>query len=890
MKPGSRDLYANLIKISTPNNFYPCNLALAAGIGQFHGIRLRYLTGGQCPIIVYKSMNKGKSQGKSGVARMVCYLVSDWKTNKLSPKLSIETIKKKCSFTTCSLYFDDVKNDNFISRNTEGFDDGEVYETGEGIFPKRAEIFFSANYFTMDEQATSDSERICDRLAAIPFDEWAFMPAAEFSRRQNVFKTVVDSEIKPTELVIGEMGDYINSAEFLEKREEFAQWLYDKAEVIKMRTLLTNYGSFYAIHWKLHQIFKTEWEKMGYSWEGFLEWVDKVHVPFLVSQHMEKDHAIHSIRRYINGLMEFANVMSETDVQKFMRICSSEKTKSKHVLAVHNDKKYPDLQKLGHVRLLDLRSHLPSIGGLWDDSTFATFVRNEVDDLDTTKYDRTSMVAKRALLIPMAVFTSAQKMKLCDLTGQKEYYSLADSETPSGVEEIVNSTSTSGIQMRLALTDVSSIHIPSSETMNEISLRDQIFENQDDVPDRSLEREEAEDVISGSEGEDSEEVSDDNVEEYPCGLCSIKASSLPNLIAHMQEHQKSKKKSKQDKRTTKTATFNCEECDQFFARRKDLKKHVLHDHPLSEDSSIDNPITFHCDECDLVAKSAKDLEKHVNKNHGNNAKTSNETLTEKTCLDITTKRFSKSMKANASRNISNVNESFICECGFSSSTKSGVSRHKCHKQKLMIKCNYCEKYCGNAGSLKLHMRSKHKDEMNTIADANITVNTNKTMDFTNVDATNEIVESSSNNVDAANKTVDPISKTLDDANKTADVTNKDETVRKPLIKCDHCEKYCGNAGSLKLHMRAKHKDMTNKSLDTDKAKKTLTEAEVIPRENTNLNEATTETNSKEKNKTTDDQTEAVENANNPAIEGSVRRSSRRRSISNHKSKASASRK
>ena len=248
------------------------------------------------------------------------------------------------------------------------------------------------------------------------------------------------------------------------------------------------------------------------------------------------------------------------------------------------------------------------------------------------------------------------------------------------------------------------------------------------------------------------------------------------------------------------------------------------------------------------------------------------------------------MKANASRNISNVNESFICECGFSSSTKSGVSRHKCHKQKLMIKCNYCEKYCGNAGSLKLHMRSKHKDEMNTIADANITVNTNKTMDFTNVDATNEIVESSSNNVDAANKTVDPISKTLDDANKTADVTNKDETVRKPLIKCDHCEKYCGNAGSLKLHMRAKHKDMTNKSLDTDKAKKTLTEAEVIPRENTNLNEATTETNSKEKNKTTDDQTEAVENANNPAIEGSVRRSSRRRSISNHKSKASASRK
>jgi hypothetical protein len=209
VKPGSRDLFANLIKVATPNNFYPCSLALASGIGQFHGLKLRFLTGGQCPVVVYKSKNKGKAQGKSGVARMVCYLVSDWKNNKLSPKLSSETIKKKSSFTSCPLYFDDVKKDAFIGRITEGFDDGEVYETAEGVFPKRAELFFSANYFSMDELASSDAERTCDRLSVIPFEEWGFMTASEFSKRRALFKKVVDCDIKPTELVIGEMGDFL---------------------------------------------------------------------------------------------------------------------------------------------------------------------------------------------------------------------------------------------------------------------------------------------------------------------------------------------------------------------------------------------------------------------------------------------------------------------------------------------------------------------------------------------------------------------------------------------------------------------------------------------------------------------------------------------------------
>ena len=43
----------------------------------------------------------------------------------------METIKKRASFTTMPLYFDDVKDVKFLARATEGFDDGEVYETSK---------------------------------------------------------------------------------------------------------------------------------------------------------------------------------------------------------------------------------------------------------------------------------------------------------------------------------------------------------------------------------------------------------------------------------------------------------------------------------------------------------------------------------------------------------------------------------------------------------------------------------------------------------------------------------------------------------------------------------------------------------------------------------------
>ena len=74
---------------------------------------------------------RGKSQGKSGVGCLIAKCTSDWSRNKISHRLKIETIKKRASFTTMPLYFDNVTDDKFLAKITEGFDDGEVYETAE---------------------------------------------------------------------------------------------------------------------------------------------------------------------------------------------------------------------------------------------------------------------------------------------------------------------------------------------------------------------------------------------------------------------------------------------------------------------------------------------------------------------------------------------------------------------------------------------------------------------------------------------------------------------------------------------------------------------------------------------------------------------------------------
>lgn len=270
--------------------------------------------------------------------------VSSWSRNKISYRLKMETIKKRLSFTTLPVFFDDVKDEKFLDKITEGFDDGEVYETSEGEFVRQAEVVFSANYFGMDEiNTTVDGERVLDRISVIPFSEWDDIPAEEFAMKQTRFKQVVDSPEKPTEFLIGEIGMFIRSAEFKAKKVEFGRLLFNMCEgCVKIRTLGTNYGSFYAIMWKIHEVFKDVWTEMDESWDGFLEWAKNVHAPFLIKQHIEKDHSRHSIRRYILALLDNIILWSLVERRKVLKICETKKLKNgqKYCLAFHPSPRY----------------------------------------------------------------------------------------------------------------------------------------------------------------------------------------------------------------------------------------------------------------------------------------------------------------------------------------------------------------------------------------------------------------------------------------------------------------------------------------------------------------------------------------------------------------------
>ena len=50
--PGGRDVFAKVIRVAPPSNFYPSQLALAAGFAFFHGQLLRKITGGQLPVVI----------------------------------------------------------------------------------------------------------------------------------------------------------------------------------------------------------------------------------------------------------------------------------------------------------------------------------------------------------------------------------------------------------------------------------------------------------------------------------------------------------------------------------------------------------------------------------------------------------------------------------------------------------------------------------------------------------------------------------------------------------------------------------------------------------------------------------------------------------------------
>ena len=290
--------------------------------------------------------------------------------------------------------------------------------------------------------------------------------------------------------------------------------------------------------------------------------------------------------------------------------------------------RYRDFQEMGGVKLKDLKMHTNAAGGKWGEDTWAALVKDNYEEgfNDTTEAVDDALEKtqpKRSLLIPLSVFTSSHIMKLAELLGQTDDFKKfgADEETPSGVEEIRNSTQRpgQGESLNLVLSDVSSI-LPANGNGEELEEDDIIFEElQRPIEDDFLHDE----TINGD--------TEDEVEN---------------------------------------------ETDVFESTRDESEE--------DEDEDEDNMV-FTCVETTGTSRSKS--------RRG---------------------RRTTTMKARQPRNITVVEKNnqtfFVCPCGFSSTNKSGSSRHKCrsNQNKAIFPCKDCGKICQNAGSLKRHVLAMHR--------------------------------------------------------------------------------------------------------------------------------------------------------------------------------------
>ena len=316
-----------------------------------------------------------------------------------------------------------------------------------------------------------------------------------------------------------------------------------------------------------------------------MNWLERVHVPFLMKQHQEKDHAKNSIKRYFNDLFNnFMVTWTVLERRKLLKLCETAKLKTgeKYCLAFHPSLTFRDLQEMGGVKLKELKDHTNSIGGAWGADTWACLVKDDTDDFDNDSnpgFDNTC--SKRALLVPVSVFPSTTIIKVCDFLGQNDDYRRfgADEETPSGVEEEVQRNSTQLPGSQALSIQLSSIDHPDITTVGSVANDDIQF---DDLPPHH-------DTFDDS-------ADDTFVEEArPNSLRS-------NLSMSMTNRREVTEIMKQDK------TYYVCECGYSSAVKSAVSCHKCRSGPS---------VLFNCQECTKVCKNPGSLKRHMNKMHRN---------------------------------------------------------------------------------------------------------------------------------------------------------------------------------------------------------------------------------------------------------------------------------
>ena len=81
---------------------------------------------------------------------------------------------------------------------------------------------------------------------------------------------------------------------------------------------------------------------------------------------------------------------------------------------------------MGGVRLIFLKAHTNAVCGAWGENTWAALVKDTCEAVfETADYEADGLEdtqAKRALLIPINMFTSSHIIKIASMTGQTDDY------------------------------------------------------------------------------------------------------------------------------------------------------------------------------------------------------------------------------------------------------------------------------------------------------------------------------------------------------------------------------------------------------------------------------------------------------------------------------------
>ena len=329
-----------------------------------------------------------------------------------------------------------------------------------------------------------------------------------------------------------------------------------------------------------------------------MSWMERVHIPFLKRQHQEGDHSKISIKKYVAELLHFIGDWSIVERRKLLKICETTKLRSgeKYCLAFHPSQVHHDFVEMDGVKLKDLKDHVNSAGGAWGRDTWACLVSDEVDGdfeqtgiqsgLDDTK-------SKRAILIPISVFPSAQIMRICDLLGQNEDYRRfgADEETPSGVE----SSSVDGLR--------NSTQLPGSQgiSLNNISSIDQVINqdvDQDEIDFDTLEPPHETFFDEGEASEDDQDVDDEPNE----------SRNSQFRAAQVMKNTKNANRTITEVTILSKTSFVCE-CGYSSGNKSATTRHKCRN---------GSSVLFNCLECEKMCSNPGSLKRHVNSKHKSN--------------------------------------------------------------------------------------------------------------------------------------------------------------------------------------------------------------------------------------------------------------------------------